>query len=193
MERKMTTSTNNRVRREGMLYLAGVAGSIPIANWMLSHFGTICPPDGPCLIPVAPGIMAPSGVLMIGLALVLRDLVQRRLGLYWAVAAILIGGALSWMVAPPFLVLASVTAFLVSEFADLAVYTPLQKRGLVLAVVASSLVGLVFDSFIFLQMAFGSLDFLSGQIIGKGWMVLLSIPVTAMIRWRDARLGIEAV
>jgi uncharacterized PurR-regulated membrane protein YhhQ (DUF165 family) len=193
MERKMTTSTNNRVRLEGMLYLAGFAGSIPIANWMLGHFGTICPPDGPCLIPVAPGIMAPSGVLMIGLALVLRDLVQRRLGLYWAVAAILIGGALSWMVAPPFLVLASVTAFLVSEFADLAVYTPLQKRGLVLAVVASSLVGLVFDSFIFLQMAFGSLDFLSGQIIGKGWMVLLSIPVIAMIRRRDARLGIEAV
>ena len=71
---------------------------------------------------------------MVGLALVLRDLVQRRLGLYWAIAAILIGGALSWMIAPPFLVLASVTAFLVSEFADLAVYTPLQKRGLVLPV-----------------------------------------------------------
>jgi len=86
--------------------------------------------------------MAPSGVLMVGLALVLRDLVQRRLGLYWAIAAILIGGALSWMIAPPFLVIASVTAFLVSEFADLAVYTPLQKKGLVLAVVASSLVGL---------------------------------------------------
>jgi uncharacterized PurR-regulated membrane protein YhhQ (DUF165 family) len=193
MERKMSTSTDNRVRLEGMLYLAGFAGSIPVANWMLGHFGTICPSDSPCLIPVAPGIMAPSGVLMVGLALVLRDLVQRRLGLNWAIAAILIGGALSWMIAPPFLVLASVTAFLVSEFADLAVYTPLQRRGLVLAVVASSLVGLVFDSLIFLQMAFGSLDFLSGQIIGKGWMVLLSIPVIAMIRRRDARLDIEAV
>ena len=189
----MATSTNNRVRLEGMLYLAGFTGSIPIANWMLGHFGTICPPDSPCLIPVAPGIMAPSGVLMVGLALVLRDLVQRRLGLSWAIAAILIGGVLSWFIAPPFLVMASVTAFLVSEFADLAVYTPLQNRGLVLAVVASSLVGLVFDSFIFLQMAFGSLDFLSGQIIGKGWMVLFSIPVIAMIRRRDARLGIEAV
>ena len=189
----MTTSTVNRVRLEGMLYFAGFAGSIPIANWMLGHFGTICPPEGPCLIPVAPGIMAPSGVIMIGLALVLRDLVQRRLGIYWAIFAILIGGALSWAVAPPFLVVASVTAFLVSEFADLAVYTPLQKRGLVLAVVASSIVGLVFDSFIFLQMAFGSLDFLTGQIIGKSWMVIISIPVIAFIRRRDERLGIEAV
>ena len=189
----MTSSAEYWRRLEGFAYFAGFAGSIPIANWMLGNFGTICPADSPCLIPVAPGIMAPSGVIMVGLALVLRDLVQRRLGIYWAIVAILIGGALSWAVAPPFLVVASVTAFLVSEFADLAVYTPLQKRGLVLAVVASSMVGLVFDSFIFLQMAFGSLDFLTGQIIGKSWMVIISIPVIAFIRRRDERLGIEAV
>jgi uncharacterized PurR-regulated membrane protein YhhQ (DUF165 family) len=193
MDTRMTPATDNLRRIEGLLYFAGFAASIPAANWMLGNFGTVCPPDSPCLIPVAPGIMAPSGVVMVGLALVLRDLVQRRLGIYWSIAAILIGGALSWAVAPPFLVVASVTAFLVSEFVDLAVYTPLQKRGLVLAVVASSVVGLVFDSLIFLQMAFGSLEFLGGQIIGKGWMVLLSIPVIALIRRRDDRLGIEAV
>ena len=189
----MTLAADNWRRIEGLVYFAGFAGSIPAANWMLGNFGTLCPPDSPCLIPVAPGIMAPSGVIMVGLALVLRDLVQRRLGLYWAIIAILIGGALSWAVAPPFLVVASVTAFLVSEFADLAVYTPLQKRGLVLAVVASSFVGVVFDSLIFLQMAFGSLDFLTGQIIGKGWMVIISIPAIALIRRRDERLGIQAV
>jgi len=193
MERKMTTSLDTRRRMEGALFLAGYVASIPAANWMLGHFGNVCPPDGPCLIPVAPGIMAPSGVLMVGLALVLRDLVQRRLGLVWAVVAILIGGALSWLIAPPALVIASVTAFLISEFADLAVYTPLQRRGLVLAVVASSVVGLVFDSLVFLQMAFGSLDFLTGQVIGKGWMVLLTIPVISWIRRRDERLGLSAV
>ncbi len=189
----MTTSLDTRRRLEGALFLAGYVASIPVANWMLGHFGSVCPPDGPCLIPVAPGIMAPSGVLMVGLALVLRDLVQRRLGLVWAVVAILIGGALSWLIAPPALVIASVTAFLISEFADLAVYTPLQRRGLVLAVVASSVVGLVFDSLVFLQMAFGSLDFLTGQVIGKGWMVLLTIPVISWIRRRDERLGLSAV
>jgi len=193
MERKMTASLDTRRRLEGALFLAGYVASIPLANWMLGHFGSVCPPDGPCLIPVAPGIMAPSGVLMVGLALVLRDLVQRRLGLVWAALAILIGGALSWLIAPPALVIASVTAFLISEFADLAVYTPLQRRGLVLAVVASSVVGLVFDSLVFLQMAFGSLDFLTGQVIGKGWMVLLTIPVISWIRRRDERLGLSAV
>ena len=56
------------------------------------------------------------------------------------------------------LVLASGVAFLLSEFADLGVYTPLARRRLVLAVVASSVVGLVVDSIVFLWLAFGSLD-----------------------------------
>jgi len=51
-------------------------------------------------------------------------------------------------------------------------------------------VGLVVDSVVFLWLAFGSLDFLLGQIVGKAWMVLLSIPFVAWLRRRDARLGI---
>jgi uncharacterized PurR-regulated membrane protein YhhQ (DUF165 family) len=86
-------------------------------------------------------------------------------------------------------VLASGTAFLLSELADLGVYTPLQRRGLVVAVVASSAVGLVVDSVIFLSLAFGSLDYLAGQVLGKAWMVLLALPVVALIRRRDAKLG----
>jgi hypothetical protein len=61
--------------------------TIPAANWLIGNFGTVCIPNGPCLIPVAPGIMAPSGVLMIGAALVLRDIVQRQCGSSWAVSA----------------------------------------------------------------------------------------------------------
>jgi hypothetical protein len=96
---------------------------------------------------------------------------------------------LSALVAPPALVLASGAAFLLSEFADLAVYTPLARRGLVLAVAASSLAGLVVDSIVFLWLAFGSLDFLLGQIVGKGWMVLLAMPFVYLLRRRDERLG----
>ena len=177
---------------EGYVYLIAFALCIPAANWMLGHLGTVCPPNGPCLIPVAPGIMAPSGVLMIGLALVLRDLVQRRLGALWAIGAILAGAALFALLAPPALVLASGVAFLLSELADFAVYTPLQRRRLVLAVVASGLVGLVIDSLLFLQLAFGSLDYLSGQIIGKSWVILLSIPVIWWLRSWDQRRGVQA-
>lgn len=178
-------------RAEGVLALIGFGLSIPAANWLIGHAGTVCVPNGPCLVPVAPGLMAPSGVLMIGLALVLRDLVQRRLGLGFAAGAVLAGAALSAFLAPPSLVLASAVAFLLSEFADLAVYTPLQKRGLVLAVAASGAVGLLVDSVAFLWLAFGSLDFLAGQVVGKAWMVLVALPFVHLLRRRDARLGIQ--
>ena len=178
-------------RAEGVLALIGFGLCIPVANWLIGHAGTVCVPNGPCLVPVAPGLMAPSGVLMIGLALVLRDLVQRRLGVGFSAAAVLAGAALSAFLAPPALVLASAVAFLLSEFADLAVYTPLQRRRLVLAVAASGAVGLVVDSLVFLWLAFGSLDFLAGQVIGKAWMVVLALPFVQALRRRDERLGIQ--
>lgn len=189
----MTNRLNAVRRSEGILYFLAFALCVPAANWLIGNVGTTCVPNGPCLIPVAPGITAPSGVLMVGLALVLRDLVQRRLGLRWAIIAILVGGALSWLVSPPALVVASVTAFLLSEFADLAVYTPLQRRGLILAVAASGVVGLVVDTVVFLQIAFSSLDYMPGQIIGKAWMLLIALPLIAWLRGRERRLGMEPV
>jgi uncharacterized PurR-regulated membrane protein YhhQ (DUF165 family) len=176
---------------EGGIFLVLFCLTIPAANWMIGHVGTFCVPNGPCVLPVAPGLMAPSGVLMIGAALVLRDLVQRRLGVEYGLAAIVAGAALSAGLAPPSLVIASATAFLLSEAADFAVYTPLARRRLVLAVLASSTIGLVVDSLVFLWLAFGSLDFLGGQIVGKAWMVLLSIPLVAYLRRRDERLGLN--
>jgi len=188
--RGMTSDRERQRRREGVIFLVLFALTIPAANWLIGHIGTTCiAPHGPCVVPVAPGLLAPSGVMMVGVALVLRDLVQRRLGAVMSALAILCGTALSAMLAPPSLVLASGVAFLLSEFADLAVYTPLARRRLVVAVVASSVVGLVVDSIVFLWLAFGSLDFLSGQVVGKGWMVLLSIPFVAWLRRRDERLG----
>lgn len=158
----------------GPIVLAAYIAAIPAANYLIQHVGTVCLPDGPCLLPVWPGILAPSGVILAGLALVLRDLVQRTMGLNWSVAAIGVGAALSALLAPPALVAASTASFLLSELADLLVYTPLQKRGLVRAVVASSVIGLAIDSSVFLWLAFGSLAHIEGQIIGKLWMVALA-------------------
>lgn len=187
------TDLNALRRREGLVFLAAFAACVPLANGLIQNVGTVCVPNGPCLVPVAPGITAPSGVLMIGVALVLRDLVQRRLGVNWTLGAILVGGILSALFAPPALVMASVAAFLLSELADLAVFTPLQKRGLVIAALASSTVGLVIDSLVFLWLAFGSLKYLEGQILGKALMVLLALPVLAWLRHRDQKLGLEPV
>lgn len=182
-----------RLKWQGYFFLVGFIACIPTANWMIGNVGTFCVPDGPCLIPVAPGLTAPSGVLMIGLALVLRDLVQRRLGKIWALAAISIGAIVSAFVAPSSLVVASTAAFFLSELADFAVYTPLQKRRLIIAVVASSVVGLVIDSMVFLYLAFGSLEYLPGQVIGKSWMVLFAIPFIWWIRNREEQLHIQSV
>lgn len=175
----MDTSLRSRI---GLAAFACFLGSIPLANWMIQHIGTVCVPDGPCLLPVAPGLLAPSGVLTVGAALVLRDVVQRCLGLTWGLAAIGIGTLLSALIAPPSLVLASGAAFALSELADFAVYTPLQRRQLTLAVAASSIVGLVVDSIVFLTLAFGSLQFLPGQVVGKLWAVLIAIPLTRLLR-----------
>src|SRR3546814_5019498 len=85
----------------------------------------------------------------------LRDLVQRRLGRTWALGAIVVGAMLSGAVAPPPLVFASATAFFFSELADFGVYTPLQERRFIPAVVVSSIVGLFVASVLFLWLAFG--------------------------------------
>ena len=183
-------------KAEGLAYFLAFMACIPAANWMIGHLGTTCVPDGPCLVPVFPWspqggpMMAPSGVSMIGIALVLRDLVQRRLGRVPALMAIVAGAALSGALAPPQLVVASTTAFFLSELADFAVFTPLQKRGLVLAVLASAVVGLIADSILFLWLAFGSLEFLEGQVLGKTWMVLLALP---FVHWIRKREGVGAV
>lgn len=188
-------STVARRKVEAIAYFLAFMACIPAANWMIGHVGTVCVPQGPCLVPVwpwGPGgkpLMAPSGVLLIGLALVLRDMVQRRLGRGVALGAIVAGAALSGAVAPPQLIVASAAAFLLSELVDFAVYTPLQARGLVLAVLASSVVGLVADSILFLWLAFGSLDYLAGQIAGKLWMVVLALPFIHWIRKREIAGG----
>lgn len=105
----------------GIIYFILFILTIPAMNWVVMNVGTVCTADGPCLIPVWPGIMAPSGVLMAGVALVLRDGLQAKLGVRWSLYAIIIGAALSALFSEPSLVLASVMAFFFSELADLVV------------------------------------------------------------------------
>lgn len=136
-------------------------------------------------MPVGFGLTAPSGVLVVGVSLVLRDLVHEAGGAKAALIAIGLGGVLSAMFAAPTLLIASVLAFLLAELADLAVYTPLRDRRLWLAVLLSGIAGAVVDSAVFLLIAFGSLDYIVGQTIGKMWMTLIA--VLALITARKRR------
>jgi uncharacterized PurR-regulated membrane protein YhhQ (DUF165 family) len=181
-------------RAAGVARWAGMAvyvASIPAANWMIGNVGTTVLPGGVHLAPVGFGLSAPSGVYAAGVAFVARDVVQRAAGRRVALAAIAVGTLLSVLVNPR-LAAASGAAFLFSELADFAVYTPLQRHSFPAAVLASGVVGSVVDSLIFLGVAGIPLGAaLAGLVLGKVWVQLLALPVAAWLRRRipDAELG----
>lgn len=177
----------------GLLYFALFILTIPAMNWVVMNVGTACPDNGPCLIPVAPGLMAPSGVLMAGVALVLRDGLQSKLGVRWSLYAIIIGAGLSAFFSEPSLVLASVMAFFFSELADLVVYTPMRKRYPAWAILASGLVGSFVDSAIFLSLAFGSVEYIFGQVLGKFWMSLAVAVLIGFLHYRKAQAATKEI
>jgi len=156
-------------------FLACIIG----ANWALTRFG---------VVPVGFGLMAPAGVYFAGLSFGLRDAVQELGGRAWTVGLIVVGAGLSALIDPTFAV-ASGCAFLLAELADFAVYTPLRERQWIGAVVASNAVGSVVDSAVFLWIAFGSLDFMAGQVWGK---TLATIPAIAIVWWARGRRAVAA-
>lgn len=165
-----------------MFLIMAYIATIPAANYLIGHVGTLCIPDGPCLIPVFPGVMAPSGVLAIGFALLFRDLVQRRFGPLVSLSCIGVGALLSFAVANPFIAFASAAAFLFSELVDFAVYTPLAKRYFVAAVLFSCTAGAVVDSALFLLLAFGNIEHIAGQVLGKIYAVLAYLAVRYAVK-----------
>ena len=176
-----------RRRRAVWVYAAAFAATVPAANWLIGNVGTACVPEGPCLIPVAPGLMAPSGVLVIGLALVLRDMVHEAAGVRASILAVGAGAALSLIFATPALAIASAAAFILAETADLAVYAPLRRRTRPGAVAASGVVGAVVDSALFTWLAFGSLEFSLGNALGKVYASLVVASVLVMARMLRGR------
>ena len=164
--------------RTGWVYLVGYILTIFGANWAIETIG---------FVPVGFGLTAPAGVLFAGAAFILRDLTQEALGKWASLLAIMAGAGLSSLVSPQF-ALASGLAFGVSELLDMAVYTPLRQRNILWAVAASNGVGLVVDSMLFLWLAFGSQQFLLGQVVGKAWVTLGFVGAYLLVRgWRGQR------
>jgi uncharacterized PurR-regulated membrane protein YhhQ (DUF165 family) len=151
------------------------------ANWALATFGVVS---------IGFGLSAPAGVFFAGLAFGLRDVLHELGGVRMVLAAILTGTVIAYLleasvILPGGLVaiaVASAAAFLFAELADLAVYSPLRTRNWPAAVVASNIVGAIADSALFLLLAFGSLQYASGQILGKAAMIGLSLPLVWLAR-----------
>lgn len=158
--------------------------AIVLSNWMISHVGIPTFPGGPHLTPVGFGLYAPSGVWAAALSFPARDLVQRSGGRWLGIAAILAGGLVSYLVSDPRIAIASGVTYLISESADFAVYTPLQRRWFVPAVVLSGCVAAVVDSVVFLHLAGlpAGLAAVAGLVLGKVWVQLAAGPITWGLR-----------
>lgn len=156
------------------IYAAGFLSCILGANYVTSRYG---------MVPVGFGLVATAGTYFAGLSFVLRDAVQDHAGKWWTLAVIAAGAALSFLVSDPFIAIASAIAFGFSETADLAIYTPLRKRGYVRAAVASNVVGSLVDTVAFLAIAgFPLLVALPGQMVGKLLIGLAGVAVVKFAR-----------
>lgn len=160
------------------------AGAIVASNWLIGHVGIPTGPGGPHLTDVGFGLTAPSGVWAAAVSFPARDLVQRTGGRWLGVIAILVGAGISYLISSPVIAIASGVTYLFSETADFAVYTPLQRRWFVPAVVASGCVAAVVDSVLFLHLAGlpAGLAAVAGLVLGKVWVQLAAGPATWGLR-----------
>lgn len=165
-----------------MAYIACIVG----ANWAVATFGPV---------PVGFGLVAPAGVYFAGLTFTFRNLTQQALGRRWGFGAIAVGALLSYAItdktipgaAVP-LAIASGLTFALSETADALVWTKLRERNWwARAMGLGDFAGQVTDSAVFLALAFGSLNFLAGQVLGKQWTIWPAL--LAMWLWKRALLS----
>lgn len=121
--------------------------------WTIAYIAAVVAIN--CLFVVVPmvpiwGTMFPPVMLVVGFVFVFRDFAQREVG-HWVVIAMLVAGGISYEMSEPVIALASVTAFLISEAIDWAVFT-LTRKPLSERIAYSSAVAVPVDSFVFLQM-----------------------------------------
>lgn len=177
----MGLNTRRLLAPSGALFVVlGYIATIPAANWAVKHFEQV---------PVGFGLKAPAGVYFAGLALALRDLARELTGRAAVLAAMVVGVGLSYWLADPKFALASATAFAVAEGLDYFVYERLRAHDLTLALGVSNLFGLAADSVAFLLLAFGSLQYLPGQLFGKAWVTALAVVAMAIYRRRRASMA----
>lgn len=150
-------------------------GSIVVANLLSTYFG---------LVPIGFGLTVSAGSFAAGAALIARDFVQDNTRRTVVGALILIGALVSYLLGDGRIALASGIAFLLSEFIDMAVYTPLRGRSWAMAVLASTVVAAPVDTVLFLQISgFGvTWPAILGQFFVKVAMAIGVVVVLGALR-----------
>lgn len=151
-------------------------GAVVAINWLF------------VVVPMVPvlGTMFPPVMLVVGFVFVFRDFAQREIG-HWVVIAMLVAGGISYFMSAPVVALASVTAFLISEAIDWAIYTftrkPLSQR-----ILLSSAVAVPVDTIVFLQMV-GFFDWIAFALVSAAKMLGASVFWAVLIRREKAALA----
>lgn len=123
------------------------------------------------------GLFSPMAVV-VGAVFVIRDFAQRGSG-HLVLIAMAAATLLSYLLADPYVAIASAAAFAASEIADYLIYT-LTKKPFHQRVLISSLVSTPVDTAVFL---FG----INGFTIGTFVLMVLSKLIAAMIIWTTYR------
>lgn len=133
------------------------------------------------------GTTLPPAMLAVGFVFVLRDFSQREVG-HRVLAAMLAGGAISYVMAAPAVAIASVSAFLLSEAVDWLVYT-LTRRPLSQRILYSSALGVPVDTYVFLSL----IGFGDTRTIALGSLVkmIAAVGFWWYLRRRERRAGAD--
>ena len=158
------------------LYTLLYIGMIVAVNYGFSVTPLVALPDG---------TMWPPMSLAVGFIFVIRDFAQREVG-HRVLLAMLVGAVLSYLMADPYVAIASAAAFLVSEIADWVVYT-ITKRPLSDRILLSSLISTPIDSVVFLGLI-GHLSF-AGVVAMTVSKLIGALIVTWLVRRRESALN----
>lgn len=134
-----------------VIFIASAATS----NWAIENVGRDNGPFAPRTIPIGWGLDAPSGVVLIGIMIAVRDALHERVGLKGTLLVIAAGSVISALLAPATIAVASGLTLLAAETTDALVYQRLRDQGRLRAAFASNLISAVVDSALFLFIAYG--------------------------------------
>jgi uncharacterized PurR-regulated membrane protein YhhQ (DUF165 family) len=169
------------------LPVAAFLGLAVAANILTATYG---------MVPVGFGLIATAGTWAAGLVLLARDCVHDSAGRWAVLGCIAAGAVLSAALTNPALAFASAAAFAVSELADLAVYSPLRRKGWGRAAFLSGVVGSIVDTFLFLHLAgFFTWPGTWGQLFAKititaGFVLAAKAVSRALLRDRVRAQGV---
>ena len=167
------------------LIVAGLAMAaiVVFSNWLMQ--GGVVPeaPQAFGWLNTVTGQNAYEGVFIYGqftfpIAFLITDIINRVFGprraAYIIAVGVLFGGAASYYFATPLIALASVTAFLVGQALDVALFQRLRQMEWYIAPLASSILASLFDTVIFYAIAFGLMDSLGYASVDMGVKVFVA-------------------